>query len=169
MTATRGGPATRISFYTDAVGFGGAETVMGHLVAGLDRRFTVEVLGVDRDVIETVASRRPGTWTVLASPVRNKLDLSAIASHVRAVRTSRPAILHAHLRTPWACPYGLLAGVVTPGVRTIATEHAPLGSVDGLQRWLKRALVRHVDAHVAVGEVAARLSSDRWLGRGSIG
>jgi glycosyltransferase involved in cell wall biosynthesis len=157
VTATRGGPATRISFYTDAVGFGGAETVMGHLVAGLDRRFTLEVLGVNREVVERVASRRPGTRTALASPVRHKLDLSAIASHVRAVHTSRPAILHAHLRTPWSCQYGLLAGVVTPGVRTIATEHLPLASAVGLQRRLKRALVTHLDAHVAVGEVAARL------------
>ena len=157
MTATRGGPATRISFYTDAVGFGGAETVMGHLVAGLDRRFTIEVLGVNREVVERVASQRAGTRTALASPVRHKLDLSAIASHVRAVRTSRPAILHAHLRTPWSCQYALLAGVVTPGVRTIATEHLPLASAVGLQRRLKRALVTHLDAHVAVGEVAARL------------
>ena len=79
---------------------------MGYLVAGLDHRFTVEVLGVNRDVVERVASRRAGTRTALASPVRHKLDLSAIASHMRAVRTSRPAILHAHLRTPWSCQYG---------------------------------------------------------------
>jgi glycosyltransferase involved in cell wall biosynthesis len=130
---------------------------MGYLVAGLDSRYAVEVLGVHAEVVERLAGRRPGTQAFLASPVRHKLDLSAIASHVRAVRSRRPAILHAHLRTPWSCQYALLAGVVTSGVRTIATEHLPLASSVGLQRRLKRALVGRLDAHVAVGEVAARL------------
>jgi glycosyltransferase involved in cell wall biosynthesis len=116
---------------------------------------------VNRDVVERVAGQRAGTRAALASPVRHKLDLSAIASHVRAVRSSRPAILHAHLRTPWSCQYALLAGAVTPGVRTIATEHLPLASSVGLQRRLKRALVGHLDAHVAVGEVAARLVEEQ--------
>jgi glycosyltransferase involved in cell wall biosynthesis len=149
--------STRVAFYTDATGFGGAETVMGHLVAGLDGRFTVDVIGVDRHVVERVASRRAGAGTAVVPPVRHKLDLPAMAAHVRLVRRRRPAILHAHLRTPWSCQYGLLAGVVTPGVGTVATEHLPLASAVGVQRLLKRALVARLDAHVAVGTEAARL------------
>lgn len=149
--------APNVVLYTDATAFGGAEAVMGHLVAGLDGRFAIEVLGVDAAVAEAVASRRPGVEAGVVPRVRHKLDLAAIAGHVRAVRERRPAILHAHLRTPWSCQYALLAGVVTPGVRTIATEHLPLASSVALQRWLKRGLVSRLDAHVAVGEEAARL------------
>jgi glycosyltransferase involved in cell wall biosynthesis len=162
-------PRTKILLYTDAREIGGAETVMGHLLSGLAGRFTIEVLGVDAGVAERVASRGPGVrWTALP-PVRDKFDLPAIAAHVQAVRRSRPGILHAHLRTPWSCQYGLLAGVLVPAVRTIATEHAPLASADGLQRWLRRVLVRRLNAHVGVGEGAARLVEQQiGLERGSL-
>ena len=52
-----------------------AETVMGHLVAGLAGRFAVDVLGVDADVVSRVASRRPDTRLFVVPPVREELDL----------------------------------------------------------------------------------------------
>jgi len=88
--------------------------------------------------------------------VRGKRDARAIAAHVRAVRAFAPDVLHANLRTPWAAAYGVAAGLLVRGVRTIAVEQLPIPSEDPLQRRLKRMASRRLAAHVAVGEQAAR-------------
>jgi glycosyltransferase involved in cell wall biosynthesis len=75
---------------------------------------------------------------------------------VRVLRRLRPDVLHANLRHPWSCQYGLLAGVLARGTRVVALEHAPIAAASPVQRLLTRALARGVAVHVAVGDGAAR-------------
>jgi glycosyltransferase involved in cell wall biosynthesis len=159
----------KLAAYSDAPMVGGAELSLGHLLACLSADFEVTVVGVDRRVVEALAARRPGAGVAIVPSVRHKGDLPAIRSHVAAVRHVRPDILHANLRTPWTCAYGLLAGFATPGVRTVAVEQLPMPSGHALQRLLKRLASRRLDAHVAVGEEAARIM-ERYVGlpRGSV-
>ncbi|HEX8854564.1 MAG TPA: glycosyltransferase family 4 protein [Thermoleophilaceae bacterium] len=156
---TRGnsaGPRRRLMIYSDALNVGGAEVSVGHLIAELPERFEVTIAGVQPDVVQSIAARRPGTNVEVLDRVRDKLDVVAIADHVRLLRRARPDILHVNLFTPWSGQYAQLAGVATPGVRTVAVEHLPMPATHRRQRFAKRALSRAVSAHVAVGERSAR-------------
>jgi glycosyltransferase involved in cell wall biosynthesis len=135
---------------------GGAEVSVGHLIAELPDRFDVTVVGVHPEVLQAIAARRPGTEVELLGRVRHKRDIGGIAEHLRLVRRVRPDILHVNLFTPWSGQYAQLAGVLTPGVRTVAVEHLPMPSTHRRQRLAKRALSRSVSAHVSVGERAGR-------------
>jgi glycosyltransferase involved in cell wall biosynthesis len=115
------------------------------------------VMGVDRRVVDFIASSRPGAARRIVPAVGTKRDVRAIAAHLRVVRSVRPDILHAHLRAPWTCSYAIAAGLVTPGVRVVAVENIFIPINPGLQRFLKRRTSRLLAAHVAVGHRAARL------------
>jgi glycosyltransferase involved in cell wall biosynthesis len=150
--------------YTDASVRGGAEQTLGTLLAELDPAIRVTVLGVDRTVADWVAERRPGTAVELVPEARNKADVRAVAAHVAAVRRLRPDILHVNDFTPWRGQYAQLAGLVTPGVRVVVSEHSTVPSSSTVQRWAKRNLSRAAAAHVACG-VWLAAEVERLLGR----
>jgi glycosyltransferase involved in cell wall biosynthesis len=155
--------------YTDAVEPGGAEIALANLLEELPAELTVGVMGVDREMVEWVARRRPGAprWVVPAA--HGKRDLRGIAAHIRAIGRIRPRVLHANLRVPWACPGAIVAGLAVPGVRVVAVEQLPLPLNDRLQRRLKRIASRRLGAHVAVGSRSAReLERDIGLPHGAI-
>ena len=149
------GPARRLHRRR---GVGGAEICLGNLVAELPQsRYAITVLATDEAVGASVAARRPDVSLETVPPVRDKKDLPPIVAHLRALRRLRPQLVHLNLRTPYSCQYGLLAALTTPGVRTVAVEHLPLASQDGVSRWIKRRTSTRLAAHVAVGVRAARL------------
>lgn len=151
------GPACRsLVVYSDASERGGAEQVLGYLVEALDERIDITVVGVDSKVVSWIASRRPNTAEVLLPRVRHKAHLGPVIAHLRALRRLRPDVLHANLNNPWSCQYGILAGLLTPGTRVVAVEHAVVPSTHRLQRLTKRVVSRKLAAHVAVGESSAR-------------
>jgi glycosyltransferase involved in cell wall biosynthesis len=117
----------------------------------------VTVVGTSEPVAEAIAARRPGSRTELVPEVRSKRDFAAVVEHVRLIRRLRPDVLHANLWTPWAGRYGVLAGVATRGVKVVVVEQLPLATASRSQRTLKRLLSQRVDAHVAVGDRAARM------------
>jgi glycosyltransferase involved in cell wall biosynthesis len=159
--AAYGGAASRsrlrLMTYTDATTIGGAELALATLVRSFDPDVEVTVAGVDAAVVEWIAAQRPGAQTTLLRPVRGKFDVLRISAHVRRMRALRPDVLHAQLRHPWSCQYGILAGLLTPGVKVVVVEAATLGTDSAVQRLVKRWASRHVDAHVAVGERSARI------------
>ena len=152
----RGARLRRLAVYSDADVLGGAELALGNLLGELTPEVEVTVLGTDRVIVDAIASRRPGSQTLLLPPVRNKRDLGPAAAHLGALRRLRPQVLHANQRTPWSCQYAIAAGLLTPGVRVVSVEHSAIPSPYRRQRWVRRALMRRVGAHVAVGERAAR-------------
>ncbi len=88
---------------------------------------------------------------------RNKWDWPGIAAHIKAIRDLRPDILHASLPYPWSCTYAIGAGLLTPGVRTVAVQHAILPPQVRRQAWLNHLSLSRLDAHVALTPRQARL------------
>jgi glycosyltransferase involved in cell wall biosynthesis len=154
--------------YSDAASVGGAESVAGHLIAELDGAIEPAVLGVERAVVDAIASRRPGTPVRVVPRVRNKADLRGIAAHLGAMRALRPDVLQVNLHSPWSGQYAILAGVLT-STPVVAVEHLAFASTSALQRRFRRLLCSRLAAHVAVGEHAAHLTEELiGLPRGSI-
>jgi glycosyltransferase involved in cell wall biosynthesis len=147
----------RLVAYTDATEIGGAEAILGQLLGALRSDIAVAVVGVDERVVDEVVGHRPGAIGRVLPAVRDKRSAPAIVAHVRAFRALRPDIVHANLRTPWTCQYGVLAGLLAPGAGVVAVEHLPLPTTDLVQRRFKRMLSGRLAAHVAVGTRAARL------------
>jgi len=146
----------RLLVFSGATDWGGAEIVLGHLLAGLDPRFRVGVLAVDPAVAQRVAGRRPGVPVRLVPPVRGKADLRTMRVHRRAVSAVAPDLLHVNLPVPAAEQYTVLAAVTVPGVRVVAVEHLPMAIGSRPGRLLKRLTAGRLAAHLAVGAGAAR-------------
>jgi len=146
----------RLTAYSDARSFGGAEQALANLLAYLDPSHEITVLAVDESVGESVRAAREGTDLRIVPDARNKWHLRAIAEHMRAVAALRPQIFHANLWTTVRGQYGVLASLLTPGVRTVVVEQSPLPTDSDMQRLFKRLASRRVSAHVAVGERSAR-------------
>jgi glycosyltransferase involved in cell wall biosynthesis len=145
----------RLVVYTEARWLGGAEFVLGHLLAELDDGFEAAIVAVDEQVAHALASRRPETPQYLVAPVRNKVDLRGIAAHVRTIRALRPDIVHVNMQDPSAGQYGMVAGLLSRS-SVIAVEHNVSGDLTWLQRRSRRRLYASLAAHVVVGELAAR-------------
>jgi glycosyltransferase involved in cell wall biosynthesis len=159
----------RILLYTDAPVFGGAEASLGILLRELDRGLDVAVGGVNAEVVERVASQRPGTPVHLLPAVRTKRDASSFGGTLMRLRALRPLIFQANLSVPSAAQYPLAAAVLVRGVRAMAVEHLPYPLDGSLQTRLKRFTSRRVAAHVAVGHRVARdVESFVGLPRGSV-
>ncbi|MGI9657815.1 MAG: glycosyltransferase, partial [Gaiellaceae bacterium] len=89
--------------------------------------------------------------------------------HVRAFRRLRPDVVHLSLRHPYACQWGTLAGLLSPGAAVVAVEQLPIPPANARQARIKQQLAKRLDAHVAVGRDAGR-ELEEWVGlpRGSI-
>jgi glycosyltransferase involved in cell wall biosynthesis len=151
--------AVHVVVSTDSRGIGGAEISLAHLVATVDPGLQVDVLGVDDAVVARVAAGRPGAATIVAPPRR----------HPGVLARLRPDVVHANLAVPWSGAVDLAAALALPRTRVVAVQQLPLRTV-ALPVWLRtRALLRRLDAHVAVGEASCRRTEDFYaLGRGSV-
>jgi glycosyltransferase involved in cell wall biosynthesis len=145
-----------LAAYTDASSFGGAEQALATVLAGIGPDIRVTVVGSSASVVDEVARRRPDARRVVVPAVETKRDVLPILHHFRVLRRLRPDVCHVNLRIPYACQYGLLAALLTQGVRVVAVEHLPLHSDSRLSRWFKRRTSARLAAHIAVGERAAR-------------
>jgi glycosyltransferase involved in cell wall biosynthesis len=148
-------PSRRLVAYSDAEDLGGAEVSLGHLLAGLDARYKVTVVGVHERVVAYLAARRPTAASYVLRPVRRKYDLRDVFEHLRTFRRLRADVVHVSMKTPWACPYALL-GAYLARARIVLVEQ----SLFPEDRWLRRAVsrfgARHAAAVVAVGDRSAR-------------
>ena len=144
---------------TASRGIGGAEISLANLVAAVGPGVRVDVLGVDEGVVARVAAGRPGVRAAAAPPSR----------HPALLARWRPDVVHVNLAVPWAAVADLTAALALPRCRVVAVQQLPLRTV-ALPVWLRtRALLRRLDAHVAVGEASCRRTEDFYaLGRGSV-
>lgn len=165
------GAALRLLAYTDSPTVGGAEVVLGYLLTALAPEIEVGVLATDARVAEAIASGRPGASILTVRVPRGIHDRAALREHVRAVRSFSPHLMHANQAWPWACAYGEIAGLISPGTRVLAVDHLPVsGAVTRARRLGRRMLARRLHAHVAVGVRAARMVEEIvGLAQGSVG
>jgi glycosyltransferase involved in cell wall biosynthesis len=145
----------RIAFYCDSRVIGGAEASLRNLLGSLSPRIEAVVVGVDADVVAWLAAARPAATTLVLPEITSKWRPGAIAEHVSAFRHLKPQILHVSLSNPWASHWALLAGICTPGVRTLAVEQSTWLTKSLRRRILKRVTSRGLAAHVAVGTKSA--------------
>jgi glycosyltransferase involved in cell wall biosynthesis len=149
----------RLLAYTDATGIGGAEISLANLLHELadDRGLHITVLGRTTSVVRRVAPA--GVASVVAPLHRHPAVLARL----------RPDLVHVNLPTPWAASPVLAAALALPRARVLAVQQLPLRTVE-LPLWLRtRALLRRLDAHVAVGTASCRRTEDFYaLGRGSV-
>jgi len=148
-------PVVRLVAYTDAEEVGGAEISLGHVLAGLGRSYNVTVMGVEERVVARLVASRAGARACLVTPVRRKYDFYGVLAHVRAMRRLRPAIVHVSLKTPWACPYGILAAFLARA-RVVLVEQSLFPEEGYLRRAFARVAGRRASAVVAVGDRSAR-------------
>jgi glycosyltransferase involved in cell wall biosynthesis len=140
--------------YSDQKFIGGGELWLRNLLGALDQRIDVTVAGTTPAIVEKIAAGRPGVRIRHIRPVKNKWDVAGIVAHLRAIRDLRPDLLQTN-GNPWSCQYALSAGLVTPGVMTLAVYHAVHSPVRRSQLWLNRLNMKRLDARVAVSREAA--------------
>lgn len=164
-------PSLRLLAYTDSPEVGGAEVVLGYLLAALSPWIEVGVLATNARVAEAIAAGRPGTPVFTVRPPSGIRDLASLREHIHVVRSFSPHLLHANQGWPWACAYGEIAGLINPGTSVLAVDHLPVsGAVPRVRRLGRRMLARRLQAHVAVGVNAARLVEGLvGLPHGSVG
>ncbi|HWD64676.1 MAG TPA: glycosyltransferase [Solirubrobacteraceae bacterium] len=122
------GEPVDVYYFTDAVGYGGAEKSLLNLIAGLDRSRWRPTLVYHEDVgiarLIAGASRLDcALWAVPRMPegmegARQALPLAL------ALRRRQPAVFHAHLTWSRACKFGLMAALLARVPAVVATEHA---------------------------------------------
>jgi glycosyltransferase involved in cell wall biosynthesis len=142
---------------TDSSAFGGAEQAILTLLEGLDRDRWAPTLvhhpapGIEPLVRGAHAIGVP-TWSV------PRMDpglhgLARLPGFVTAVRSRRPAIVHAHLTWPLACQYALLGSWLarTPAVVATVQLHVSV-SLSRRVDIQQRLSTRFVDRYIAVSE-----------------
>ncbi|HEY3759760.1 MAG TPA: glycosyltransferase family 4 protein [Solirubrobacteraceae bacterium] len=161
----------RLLAYTDSQAVGGAELALGYLLRALAPEIEVGLLVSDPEVGEMLATYRPQAPLSIVPAPAGLDDRAALLAHLRAIRAHAPDILHANQAWPWACGYGELAALLTPGVRVLAVDHLPIGGAVPRRRILaRRLLARRLHAHVSVGERSARAVEEIiGLRAGSVG
>lgn len=150
----------RVAVYTDALGIGGAEISLGHLLAALPDDLEVTVMGCGPAVLDHLSARRPGAPAVLLPCSADPRHVAVAVAHLRAVRRLRPHVLHVNLPVPWLGWHAITAGLACPGTAVVAVEQLPIKTESGWQRWWKRRLSARLAAHVAVGDGSARQTED---------
>lgn len=155
----------KVVVYTDAMGVGGAEISLGHLVAHVASDIKVTVIGVSQIVADMIVAKRPQV-TCIVLPAKGWRSLTA---HIATFNQLRPDIVHLNLCTPWACAIGLTAALTLSAARVVRVDQLPLRTTDAIELWRTRFLSLRVDAHVAVGEASARRMEDFYaLGRNTV-
>ena len=163
--------ALRLLAYSDSPEVGGAEVVLGYLLAALSPEIEIGVLATHTRVAEAIAAGRPGTRVFTVRPPSGIRDVVSLREHIHVVRSFSPHLLHANQGWPWACAYGEIAGLINPRTSVLAVDHLPVGgAVPRARRLGRRMLARRLQAHVAVGTNAARLVEELvGLPHGSVG
>jgi glycosyltransferase involved in cell wall biosynthesis len=145
----------RLLLFCGARQWGGAEVFLAHLVSGLSADVHPTLLGVDAEVLDRIAGRRPGTPVRIVPRIDRGRDLPAILAHRRAIVSARPDVVQLNLPVPFAEPYSVLAALTVPS-KVVVVEHLPMPGPSRRLRSLTRLNARRVAAHVAVGRPTAR-------------
>jgi glycosyltransferase involved in cell wall biosynthesis len=149
--------ARTVVHFTDAIEFGGAERMILTLLGGLQARGWRTVLAHHADpglrrLTEEATALGVETWTV--PRMRGIYRLLTAARFARKLRQHAPMLFHAHLTTPLACRYGLIAARVA-GLPVIATLHLYM-PVSRRAIPVQKLVSLAVDRYIAVSQAVAR-------------
>ena len=149
-----------VIYFTDSDAFGGAEQVLLHTLAGLDRqRWRPVLFHHSEPGIKPLLAKAQSLNVKLRTVPRMQTvrHISRLPQFIRALRAERPAIFHAHLTWPLSCKYGLVAAILARVSGVVATAHIyvefPATYLLNAQLWL---IAAGVGRYLAVSQGVAR-------------
>ena len=89
--------------------------------------------------------------------IDNRRQLPDMWRTRRAFKRLGADVIHFNLSSMSSCQWAILAAMTIPGQRFVVMEHSPVGTWSAMSNRLKRLTSRRADAHVTVGEGAARI------------
>ena len=148
--------------FTDASEFGGAERMIVTLMAALPAYGWQSILvhhaqpGIRRLVDETKGA---GVETRVVAPLQGRGRWRATLRFARELRRWAPTVFHAHLSSPSACRYALIAARLA-GLPVVATVQLYVPVTGRRATYPQLLLSLGVDRYIAVSdEVAKRMSA----------
>ena len=153
--------------FTDAQGFGGAESVLLTLLEGLDRKRWRPTLAYhpENDVALLVEKSRAldvELWEVpsMSDGLRGASRMLGFAAQLRS---RKPAVFHAHLTWALACKFGLAAAVLARVPAVVATEQTSMDFRLTRPTYLQqRALGAGVGRFIAVSREVERHLEEKF-------
>lgn len=146
----------RVTFVVDSSAYGGAETyvvrLLEHLPGWLERA-VVTVTPVQEEIAD--AAGRLAVPLVAAEPVGGKFDLVRLVQQVKAVRGTRPDLIHVNLATVGHSRH-VLAALALLRTPLVATLHSHVRINGGLQLRFLRAAYGRLARAIAVSEETRR-------------
>ncbi len=164
MSGSRAENATiRVVLYTDSPVIGGGENFARDLLASLHQRFEVVVVGNREDIVTHIASRRPGTDTLVLGRVRGRSDFATLLEHARVLRRLDPDVVHVNQHL-WSGQYGVIASTLA-GVPSVCVVHGAMPPANSSQRCLTTATARLAGhfvgvSHFVSGQIRTELHLD---------
>jgi len=143
--------------YSDAPLRGGAEVNLSRVLAHLPRSIDVTVVGVHDEVVDWLASHRPGTSTMVLPAIRDRGDVVGMLRHRAMFQRLRPDVLQFNLSSASSCQWAILAATTLRGVRRVVIENSPMATWSASSSRLKQLTSKRLAAHVAVGDRTGRL------------
>ena len=158
----------RLCCYLESTEMGGMEFSAATLLANLDERYQVTLLGVSNHILTSIAQNRPGTVVRVVPRVAHKSNIAAIVAQIRAVRDLKPDLLMVNLGQLYDAQYGILAGLLNR-VPTVAVAHCVLPPVARSQALQFRVLARGLRALAGVSHsVASGVERELGLEPGAV-
>ncbi len=117
--------ARTVVYFTDTIGFGGAEQALLTLLAGLDRECWRPVLAYHSSpnitpLLEGAARLHVELWSVPRMH-DGREGASRVWAFARELHARRPTVFHAHLTWPLACKFGLVGAIMARVPAIVAT------------------------------------------------
>jgi glycosyltransferase involved in cell wall biosynthesis len=147
-----------VMHFTDATEFGGAERMIVTLMAALPAYGWQSILvhhaepGIRRLIDET---KHLGIETRVAPPMQGSGRWRTALHFARQLRRWAPDVFHAHLSSPSACRYALIAAKLA-GLPVVATVQLYLPIRGVRATYPQRLLSLSVNRYIAVSEEVAR-------------
>jgi glycosyltransferase involved in cell wall biosynthesis len=143
---------TRITLVVDSAEYGGAEAYVIHLLRHLPEEFARTLVAtppVPKRIAAAAVDLRVPVVTV--DSARHKLDLGRLARQARAIRATRPDLVHVNLTTAGNSRH-VLAALATSRTPAVATLHSVAPIRSALQLRILRQAYRRLDRAIAVSE-----------------
>ncbi|MCA1842077.1 MAG: glycosyltransferase, partial [Actinobacteria bacterium] len=153
----------RVTYVVDSAEYGGAEAYVGRLLDQLGSRVTRSLVAT-RPVPAPLrdATARAGAELVEVAPVAGKTDARALFGLARAIRATRPDLVHVNLTIPTNNRHAIAAAAVLR-VPSVATLHLTAPVSSGVHGRVMQALFTRPRAVIAVSEEIRRFAA-RTLG-----
>ncbi len=146
-----------LGVYSDAESLGGAEVNLSRVLGALPETISVTIIGVDRSVVDWLASHRPHSETVVLEGIRDRKDIKGMLRHRAAFKALSPDIMQFNLSSASSCQWAMLAASTLPRLRRVAVENSPMAVWSPTSARLKRFTSRLLTAHIAVGDRTGRI------------